>query len=889
MGNEGRLGGGPSIDARRWTWRDAAVLAGIAALVALSFWEVIAAGKVFFFRDFALYFYPKRAIVAESIRNFRIPFWESVSACGEPVLGVYETAVFYPAALIYYLMPMPQSFMWFTVLHFFISGAGAYFMMRAWGARRIAAGFTAVAWAFSPAFVSTADYVSFMTSFAWLPWCLGLARRVRTGAGLRGFVPLSVCFAMAVLAGHPESVVFIGVLLSGYAVWTLAASACRRNRPFEWRPAALIFTAMLAGAVLSGVELAPFVNTLGSSARGEPLTMSQAGKWCATPRDFLLLLLPRFQTIPGKGGIHWGDQEWLKTEYLGILVPFLVLWGVIAVRRRRNLFFAAVAAPFLALSLGPHTPVWRFCWSHIPGLDMMRYPVKFYLPAAFALTALAGLAVDDFFVCARRREVKRPAALVATLVAAALIFAAAWGAMRRWPESILPRITPQELVRMAQENAAFARESYAELADECYAATEWSFGVSSTRLAAGAAALVAALLLARSRMPRPYGAVALALAVFLDCGFFAAHLNPLAGPEIYTEKPARLDSVPHGRSQTRVLMSPQLYSYLLTLELSRIDDLVGLANYIELVRGTRISSPEELLTWLDRTSAPRFGTPEELDNWLRTTYAPQFLTDVHFETFKETFYPNTNLLYGVPEVTSFEPLRVKWHTGLRDKAWGSALSRTRVFFIAKLWAVDTVIDRQAEPPGFAFHKLSDPGTRALLADEVISVATDNEALETIVGTEVDVTKRIILLKKDAEEAKTFVASASGQSASAGSPGTAAVVFDDGNRCVVEVDARRKAVLFLADSYFPNFRASVDGKPAPLWRANYAYRAVPVPAGRHRVEFTWRPTDLYAGVLLTVSAVAALCIIGGVSRAKARRMRQQDTRRGLVETSDRREG
>jgi uncharacterized membrane protein YfhO len=55
-----------------------------------------------------------------------------------------------------------------------------------------------------------------------------------------------------------------------------------------------------------------------------------------------------------------------------------------------------------------------------------------------------------------------------------------------------------------------------------------------------------------------------------------------------------------------------------------------------------------------------------------------------------------------------------------------------------------------------------------------------------------------------------------------------------------VDAPADGYLVLNDPYHPWWRASVDGRDAPILRANVLFRAVPVPAGRHRVEFAFEP-------------------------------------------------
>jgi hypothetical protein len=849
----------PVVQGRRWTGADVLVFSALAALVALEFWEVVAQGRVFFFRDFAFFFYPKRFIAAEAIRHWQIPFWNSYGACGEPVLGAYQSAVFYPPALIYYLLPMPQSLMWFVVLHFFLSGVGAYYVMRLWGARRPAATFAAFAWAFSPAFVGALDYISFLTALSWLPWCLAFARRITTGALRSGFLWLSISFAMAVLAAAPEPIVFIAALLAAYAVWEFVRSVRKAGLRRALPPPVLIAAAMAVGVAAAGVEVVPFLHTLYYSARQRPIMMEDAATWSAGTRDWIYLFLPRFYVFADRGGICWTSQHWLKTVYLGVIVPFLALWTLLAVRRRRNLFFAAVTIPFVAMALGTNTPVWRFLYEHFPGVGLIRFPVKFYLPAAFAVAVLAGFAVDDFLVFARRRRNFRPALLIALVLLAGLAFGACWWAMGHYTRNVYEKITSKELLSLGEPGA--------EQAAECYENTQWSFGRSASHLALGALALLLAGALTRWRIPRPYGTVALALAVFLDLGIFGAHLNPVAGPEIYTENPSHLTVVPHGTTDTRLYMTRDHLFSLSKLRLDRIQDLVGLRNYISLVKDIDFQSDQDLLKWLDRTSAPVFSNVADLDNWLKTTNSSQFTADVEFEVAKETFYPNLNLLYQVPAVDGFEPMGPRWHHDLIQRLQFHQHSPGRDKFLAKMWGASVILDTDNNPPGYIYEPAANPGSRAVLAANFVSADDDSQAESIVADTTIDVTKRVVLFKDDARAAAEFLGpSAAGTPPdNAEPPGAARIVYDDGNRAAFETNARVPAILFVADNFFPNFAATVDGKPAPLWRANYSYRAVPVPAGRHRVEFVWRPYDLYAGLALTVFAVAALAAVSLIRR------------------------
>lgn len=82
--------------------------------------------------------------------------------------------------------------------------------------------------------------------------------------------------------------------------------------------------------------------------------------------------------------------------------------------------------------------------------------------------------------------------------------------------------------------------------------------------------------------------------------------------------------------------------------------------------------------------------------------------------------------------------------------------------------------------------------------------------------------------------------------------------DDPERIELEVELPAPGYLVLSDTYAPGWQALVDGQPAPLLRGNVVFRAVPVPAGRHTVAFSYWPPLLTPGLVLSglVAAVSA---------------------------------
>ncbi|MGH2354509.1 MAG: YfhO family protein, partial [Chloroflexota bacterium] len=73
---------------------------------------------------------------------------------------------------------------------------------------------------------------------------------------------------------------------------------------------------------------------------------------------------------------------------------------------------------------------------------------------------------------------------------------------------------------------------------------------------------------------------------------------------------------------------------------------------------------------------------------------------------------------------------------------------------------------------------------------------------------------------------------------------------------IETEADGAALLVVTDSYYPGWRATIDGRPAPVLRANLLFRGIPLPAGAHRVRLWFDPLSVKLGFGLSVIALGA---------------------------------
>jgi membrane protein YfhO len=98
--------------------------------------------------------------------------------------------------------------------------------------------------------------------------------------------------------------------------------------------------------------------------------------------------------------------------------------------------------------------------------------------------------------------------------------------------------------------------------------------------------------------------------------------------------------------------------------------------------------------------------------------------------------------------------------------------------------------------------------------------------------------------------------------SSGRVGTALVLDRSLDSLTVGVESRRPGWLVVAESWHGGWRASVDDAEASVLPANYAFRAVRVPAGPHVVRFTYEPESFRLGGI--ISAVSLAVTLGGLA-------------------------
>ncbi|MGH7821216.1 MAG: YfhO family protein, partial [Candidatus Binatia bacterium] len=165
----------------------------------------------------------------------------------------------------------------------------------------------------------------------------------------------------------------------------------------------------------------------------------------------------------------------------------------------------------------------------------------------------------------------------------------------------------------------------------------------------------------------------------------------------------------------------------------------------------------------------------------------------------------------------------------------------RMFNVRYVIAAYPVVSAALRPPvvfpeGFGVQEVVDPLPRAFVVGEAIPVRSDGEALARLRSAALD------------PERQALVHGAVDLPADAAPSRDVRITQRSHVRMRLEARLERPGLLVVSEGWYPGWEATVDGRKAPLLRANMMMRAVTLPAGEHVVELRFRSPAIRQGFL-----------------------------------------
>jgi hypothetical protein len=145
--------------------------------------------------------------------------------------------------------------------------------------------------------------------------------------------------------------------------------------------------------------------------------------------------------------------------------------------------------------------------------------------------------------------------------------------------------------------------------------------------------------------------------------------------------------------------------------------------------------------------------------------------------------------------------------------------------------------------------------RAWLVPQVVQV-TEEDALRAVHSSRLS-DGRTLDLSTMAVVEEALPSEVAPGPGSPGFNGSARVKLLTDSAMEVETNSSANAFLLTSDTYYPGWKATVDGQLVNIYQADYLIRGVVVPAGSHLVRFEFRPSTLYVGSAVSIASLILL--------------------------------
>lgn len=798
-------------EARRAAWPAAIAVGLLAILVSWTLREAVTAGDDRLPGTDAGIHYAWEVYTRSAFGSGYFPYWNPYLYAGMPHAADSQMMVFYPPAVLLRWLPPERFLTYLAALHLVIGGAGTLLLARLLGLGWTAAATAAVAVAVGG---STGPWLQkghllIVNCVAWLPWALAAAIASVRRTSLLPHPALPVLLAVQFLAGYLQGALYITAVVAFYFLYSAAWPDPRADGGARWRALVQLAVVGVLTLGLSAFQFFPLATLAAEAGRTAGMSYEDSVRGGWTLRDLATFFAPN----PGAPD---------RTAYVGWLLACLVPLSFFdRPRRRAVVFFSVLTAAAVALAFGDGLPFFRLHHYLFPGL---RIPGRALFVATLSLAVLGaiGLAWLVGQAAARRLRVAPLAAVGALLAMAAVVtlvpgapFAAAMQG-RSW----VAWLTLAGLLAMI----AAGRQSRTGVA--C------SIGVFV--LAADLSSFAAG---AVETVPRdPPEAI-------------ARWLGPPDGGRVVSfceNKVSRMSLLTAARPAIEGPLGMYLREYTEWLNLAyageRPSDAIG-----------RFSVRRDLL---DSANVSTFVACEPLDApslrlianadsvfvyrnaaaWPRAVWTCQgdaVPREQVTARLREARYEDVGQL--VQRVV----INVRWAPGL------DVAARRR---LEDGYGLVEGVHREETTWRYVLKISSPENVLALVKDPAVQ---DTHGVDRQTGTRAP-------SDGDAKAAGSDMVIGFTTCAGTGHADLVAADRPDG-RVVADVEATTPGVVFLSEPYYPERVAFVDGRPVSAVKANLAFTAVPVPAGRHRVELQFVPRSFHAGIVATAFTAIAWAV------------------------------
>ncbi|HZH39499.1 MAG TPA: hypothetical protein VFD85_00730 [Gemmatimonadales bacterium] len=324
-----------------------------------------------------------------------IPLWDPERLGGVVVVAGFGD-LFYPSAWLRLVMPTSVAVDLAFVIHYILAGLFLFLLLRMLSISWLGSLIGGTAYQLTGVIVSYASpghdgklFVSALFPLMLIALVLGIRRR-----RLEGHALLGLTVGLALLSPQYQTTQYALLSAGIFALYLAFADPEDLTVKQGFGGIGLAAAGVLLGFGISMIQVLPFIHYIPYSPRsveqGFEWSTSYSTPWVHVPEFFLSGF-----TGQSFNGDYWGPNGLkLHSEYLGLPVIAMAIFGVGTPRRRLMKWILGIGILFLLVALGDGTPFYRLWYAVVPYVNKTRAPGIAFYQVGFAVAVLAALGAE---------------------------------------------------------------------------------------------------------------------------------------------------------------------------------------------------------------------------------------------------------------------------------------------------------------------------------------------------------------------------------------------------------------------------------------------------------------------------------------------------------------
>ncbi len=339
---------------------------------------------------FRLWF-PWKHFIVNELLNGNLPLWNPYHLGGFPQQG--DSMTWYPVSWVfgwitggYNLTSLNLEYLF----HLFIAGFGFFKFTRVLHPKWWLCALLGLSYMLSGFMLGNAQHMGWIVSAAWLPWIAIYLFRLVDEPGWKAAMHFSVVGFLFFSGGYLALFFITLYFIFGYLIYSFFKRRKRRSKILLYSFVSLALITLLAAPILySFIDLSSLFDRASPTAMGADFNINYGG----TPLNGILAIFFPFVS----GVFHVSEIQFgtFSTFFGSIPVILILLQWRKLISRKKALMLFVLGVLLLLVSIGDPLPL-RNLLSHLPFLDLFRYPTIFRLFSIFAFLSLVALLYRNF-------------------------------------------------------------------------------------------------------------------------------------------------------------------------------------------------------------------------------------------------------------------------------------------------------------------------------------------------------------------------------------------------------------------------------------------------------------------------------------------------------------